>query len=73
MRVKSYLMTLLMEFEYIITRSQTVTEPTTTMPSGSMRNSDGPPKIYYIFHLEGGSEKNDPLISNFGTSCDASG
>ena len=24
-------------------------------------DSDGPPKIYYIFHLEGGSEKNDPL------------
>ena len=25
-------------------------------------DSDGPPKIYiYILHLEGGSEKNDPL------------
>ena len=31
------------------------------MPSGSMTTaSDGPPKIY-IFHLEGGSGKNDPL------------
>ena len=53
-----------MEFkEYIITRSQTVTEPTTIMPSGSMTTAMVHWKnIYiYIFLWEGGSDKNDPL------------
>lgn len=55
-------MTLLMKFkEYVITRSQTVTEPTTNMPSGSMTTAMVHRKYIYIFHLEGGSEKNDPL------------
>ena len=53
-------MTLLMEFkEYIITRSQKVG----ANHKYAVRvndDSDGPPKKY-IFHLEGGSEKNDPL------------
>jgi len=61
MRVKSYLMTLLIEFkEYIMARSLKKVGANYKYAVWVNDDSDGPPKIY-IFHLEGGSEKNDPL------------
>lgn len=79
MRVKSYLMTLLIEFkEYIMARS--LKKVGANYKYAVNDDSNGPrrpPKIYiYIYTSLRGRKREERSIegiSNFGTSCDASG